>query len=597
MADIPSNVSYGTVTGRFLLAYADTNDSGLAPDAIPAQGSIFFTPSVTVLKNIDASPAPVTILPATVQASLDDNGYLRSFTGTSGTGIRLIASDDDSNNPFNWSWRAEFRLTDQNGAPVAVPPFNFSLPSNSTIDLTEVSPVTESDGLTYITGPRGLPGKGLRIDGSVADASFLPEGTEADQSYVTEDTGHLWIWNTEDWIDVGPFEGTPGEGVPTGGVANSFLSKIDGDDYNTFWSTTIDGGSAEAIQTLVKVRRDSAFNWETENPPLEAGEIGFEVDTNRLKIGNGYDLWGDLQYTSGGASVEISETEPSEVSEGSVWFSSTDGRAYIYYDSVWVDLNPGIQGPKGEDSTIEGPQGEPGIDGVGVPAGGATGDVLAKVDSDDYNTTWIPQQFRVFEDAAARTSAIDTPTDGMLTYLQDVNTYETYSDSSFVPLVKQGLTLIKSENIGTAVTTVTLNDVFSSNYDAYRVVISGGVSSANVILQMQLGTANTGYYTASNQATFAAVGSTPGQVNTAFANVGIASSLGISLVMDIVNPFTTRPTYFNGQTVLLTTTGYVKNFGGFHNSTTLSFTSLRIFPASGTLTGGTIRVYGYRKEV
>jgi len=45
MADIPSNLSYGTVTGRFLLAYADSNDVGSNPDAVPAQGTVYFTPS------------------------------------------------------------------------------------------------------------------------------------------------------------------------------------------------------------------------------------------------------------------------------------------------------------------------------------------------------------------------------------------------------------------------------------------------------------------------------------------------------------------------------------------------------------------------
>lgn len=597
MADIPSNVSYGTVIGRFLLAYADTNDTGPAPDATPAKGSIFFTPSAPVLKNIDASPAAVTILPATVQASLDDNGYLRSFTGTSGTGIRLIATDDDSNNPFNWSWRVEFRLTDQGGAPVAIPSFSFSLPSNSTVDLTEVSPVTESNGVTYISGPRGLPGKGLRIDGSVADASFLPEGNEVDQSYVTEDTGHLWIWNTENWIDVGPFEGTPGEGVPVGGSANSFLSKIDGDDYNTFWSSTIDGGNSEAAQTLVKVRRDSAANWESENPPLEAGEIGFEVDTNRIKIGNGFDVWDDLSYTSGGASVDISETEPSEATEGSVWFSSTDGRAYIYYDSVWVDLNPGIQGPKGEDSTVEGPQGEPGTDGVGVPEGGLQGDVLAKVDSDDYNTTWVPQNFRVFADAAARTTAIPTPTDGMLTYLQDVNSYETFSDTAFVPLVKQGLTLIKTQTIGTAVSSVVVTDAFSANYDAYKIIISGGVASSSQNLRLQLGNATAGYYQAGQLVTYAGTSSASNANNTStFTFVGFGTSVGLSMNIDMVNPFLATRTYFSTNLARIDTSGAFIATGGFLSNAN-SYTGFTISPASGNLTGGTIFVYGYRKEV
>ena len=346
------------------------------------------------------------------------------------------------------------------------------------------------------------------------------------------------------------------------------------------------------MQTLVKVRRDSALSWESENPPLEAGEIGFEIDTNRIKIGNGFDLWGDLDYTSGGASVDISETEPSEASEGSVWFSSTDGRAYIYYDSVWVDLNPGIQGPKGEDSTVPGPQ------GVGVPEGGVAGDFLAKVNSDDYETTWAPQQFRVFANTAARASALSTPTDGMLTYLQDVNSYETYRDTSFVPLVKQGLELIKTHTIGSAVTSVTVNDAFNANYDSYKVVVSGGSASGNTtnLLQMQLGSETIRYYTATNQVTFAGVGSSVGQADASFANVGFANVFSLSLNMDIVNPSTNLWTHFTGQSVLVSNTGSIRNFAGYQDSASV-FTSFRLFPAAGTMTGGTIRVYGYRKEV
>ena len=101
-------------------------------------------------------------------------------------------------------------------------------------------------------------------------------------------------------------------------------------------------------QTVIQVRRDTAANWTSVNPTLAAGEIAFESDTNLLKIGNGSTAWATLPYASGagGASVEISETAPSEPEAGDVWFNSTDGRAYIYYDSTWVDLNPGIAGPE-----------------------------------------------------------------------------------------------------------------------------------------------------------------------------------------------------------------------------------------------------------
>jgi hypothetical protein len=156
--DIPSNVSYGTVTGRFLLAYADGEDSNLFPDGAPAKGSILFTPSPAYVKNLEASPAPVTILPATIECQLDEDGYL---LGTDGTrGVRLIATDDPSNNPVDWTWRVDFRLTDQEDVPTrGIPRFSFELPSESTVDLAALSPVTDSNGTFYLVGPRGDSGK------------------------------------------------------------------------------------------------------------------------------------------------------------------------------------------------------------------------------------------------------------------------------------------------------------------------------------------------------------------------------------------------------------------------------------------------------
>ena len=46
-----------------------------------------------------------------------------------------------------------------------------------------------------------------------------------------------------------------------------------------------------------------------------------------------------------------------------------------------------IGGPQG----IAGPTGANGINGQGVPVGGATNQVLAKVDGTNYNTQWVDQ--------------------------------------------------------------------------------------------------------------------------------------------------------------------------------------------------------------
>jgi hypothetical protein len=49
--------------------------------------------------------------------------------------------------------------------------------------------------------------------------------------------------------------------------------------------------------TRIQVRRGTFPEWVTENPVLEQGEIGYETDTQRYKIGNGLDNWNNLRYT------------------------------------------------------------------------------------------------------------------------------------------------------------------------------------------------------------------------------------------------------------------------------------------------------------
>jgi Major tropism determinant N-terminal domain len=67
------------------------------------------------------------------------------------------------------------------------------------------------------------------------------------------------------------------------------------------------------MATRMQQRRGTASQWVSSNdgdgPTLNAGEIGFETDTNKFKIGDGVSAWADLPYFadaegSGGASLE-----------------------------------------------------------------------------------------------------------------------------------------------------------------------------------------------------------------------------------------------------------------------------------------------------
>lgn len=192
---LPSNVNYGTVTGRFLLAYADGVDANAQPDGVPAKGSVLFTPSPAYVKNLTATPAPVTILPATVECSLDSEGYLLGSDGS--RGVRLIATDDPDNNPVEWTWRVDFRLTDQQDVPTrGLARFSFELPSGVVVDLAALAPVPSADGTFYLVGPRGKSAYEIAVElGFVGTeqewiASLSADSSAAIAAHVASPTPH-----------------------------------------------------------------------------------------------------------------------------------------------------------------------------------------------------------------------------------------------------------------------------------------------------------------------------------------------------------------------------------------------------------------------
>ena len=71
-----------------------------------------------------------------------------------------------------------------------------------------------------------------------------------------------------------------------------------------------------ARNALIQVRRDTAANWTSVNPTLAAGEMGFETDTGKFKIGTGSTAWNALPYAF---NATISTSAPSGGNDGDVW--------------------------------------------------------------------------------------------------------------------------------------------------------------------------------------------------------------------------------------------------------------------------------------
>jgi len=58
------------------------------------------------------------------------------------------------------------------------------------------------------------------------------------------------------------------------------------------------------MATRMQQRRGTAAQWTAANPILAAGEIGFETDTNKFKMGNGSSVWSALQYFANAAELQ-----------------------------------------------------------------------------------------------------------------------------------------------------------------------------------------------------------------------------------------------------------------------------------------------------
>ena len=51
------------------------------------------------------------------------------------------------------------------------------------------------------------------------------------------------------------------------------------------------------MSSIIQVKRGTAAGWTSANPTLNAGEIGFETDTKKMKVGDGSTAWTSLTYT------------------------------------------------------------------------------------------------------------------------------------------------------------------------------------------------------------------------------------------------------------------------------------------------------------
>jgi hypothetical protein len=161
-----------------------------------------------------------------------------------------------------------------------------------------------------------------------------------------------------------------------------------------------------------------------------------------------------------------------------------------------------------------------------------------------------------------------------------------------------GLWLVKTVTIGTGVSSVPVTSCFSSLYTNYRIVVdsvAGGTGS--MAMQLSGATGNT-YLMGGTFFTFtsATVNGYGPPITNRWTDAFALETNTSSGVMDIFAPNLPRRTTATANSIKSGAGGATEAhyFMNFLETSTAQHTGFTITPISGTLTGGTIRVYGYR---
>lgn len=223
---------------------------------------------------------------------------------------------------------------------------------------------TNTNQIASISTSTGGGGEGSSV--TVSDTA--PSSPAAGDLWWDSTIGQLRIYYSDgtssQWVDAFNSQGLQGPAGPTGPTGPAGATGATGPQG----PAGVDGKTIRYGSTAPSAGtgNDGDFYINTSNNYIYGPKAAGTWPAGISLVGGG----------AAGSSVTISDTAPVSPNSGDVWWNSTNGVLYIYYDdgtsSQWVAAT-----------------GEPGEDGLGVPSGGATGQFLAKASGLDNDTAWV----------------------------------------------------------------------------------------------------------------------------------------------------------------------------------------------------------------
>ncbi len=82
----------------------------------------------------------------------------------------------------------------------------------------------------------------------------------------------------------------------------------------------------------IQFKRATASSWSTNNPVLFAGEIGYETNTGKLKVGDGTTAWNSLAYLT----ADVSGAYLNDLADVTIT-SAANGDFLRWNGSAWIN--------------------------------------------------------------------------------------------------------------------------------------------------------------------------------------------------------------------------------------------------------------------
>lgn len=98
------------------------------------------------------------------------------------------------------------------------------------------------------------------------------------------------------------------------------------------------------LNSKLQLRNDTAANWGITNPVLLKGELGIELDTEKIKVGDGATAWNELEYFGNYVEKKAAAPTSSDVDYevGTLWLDTKNSALYVLVakssTATWVRL-------------------------------------------------------------------------------------------------------------------------------------------------------------------------------------------------------------------------------------------------------------------